>query len=130
MQYVEDRIPINGNEEVVMRQCRRAVNKVNRMVKEGENPPETLLEETAAVLTVLYYLQYVLAGGAEQVTHFKAGDVSVTQSSGDIAEMQKETLREYRACLTELSPYLGEMVSAQEGTPFFFRGVGGCRFQS
>lgn len=130
MQYVEDRIPVNGNEEIIMRQCRRACSKVNGMVKDGENPPESLMEETAAVLTVLYYLQYALAGGVEQVTHFKAGDVSVTQSAGDIAAMQKEMLGEYRACLTNLSPYLSETASSQEGTPFFFRGVGGCRFQS
>lgn len=130
MQYVEDRIPISDNEEIIMRQCRRACNKVSRMVKEGENPPEPLLEETAAVLTVLYYLQYALAGGTEQVTHFKAGDVSITQSAGNVAEMQKQALREYRACLVQLSPYLSETVSSQEGTPFFFRGVGGCRFQN
>lgn len=129
MRYVADRIPIDGeNESVIQRQCGRACRTLSALLNDEEKTPEVLFCEAASSLTVIYYIQYGMASGGSGVKSFKAGDVSVTQDSGDLTELLKQAERNYHSCFVRLAPYLKEEAAIGGGEPFFFKGVGGCRF--
>lgn len=129
MQYVADRIAVESeNESVIRLQCGRACRTLSALLNNEEKTPESLFCEAAAALTVVYYFQYTVASGKYGIKTFKAGDVSVTEDSGDLAELLKQAERNYHSCFVRLAPYLKEEASVGGGEPFFFKGVGGCRF--
>lgn len=128
MQLVECRIPTQGDENLLYRQCGRACRKVSAAVCEGASPPDILLCEAASALTVVYYLQYLILGEENSLKSFKAGDVSVTEDKKDFTALLSRAEEDYRSCLSRLSPYLKEESTVGESEPFFFKGVGGCRF--
>lgn len=129
MRYVADRIPVDReNESLIQRQCGRACRTLGTLLNNEEKTPESLFCEASSALTVVYYLQYSMASGNSGVKSFKAGDVSVTEDSGDLTELLKQAEKNYHSCFTRLAPYLKEEAVMGCGEPFFFKGVGGCRF--
>lgn len=128
MRYAAYRIPIDSeNESVIQRQCGRACRTLGALLKNAEETPESLFCEAASALTVVYYLQYSMARGSSGIKSFKAGDVSVTEDTADITPLLKQAEKSYHSCFTRLAPYL-KAEAAGGGEPFFFKGVGGCRF--
>lgn len=95
----------NSEEESTLSLCRACLKEIEAMLKPDANRTDVRIASTAAALA--YYkltLKRNCAAESEEITNFKAGDVSITQSKADTTKLLDKAEALYRNAVEGIIP--------------------------
>lgn len=95
----------NSEEDSILTLCKTCLKEIEAMLKPDADPTDIRIAAVAAALA--YYklsLKRSFCENEEEITSFKAGDVSITQTRADISRLADKAEAHYRKSLEAILP--------------------------
>ncbi len=95
----------SSEEENILSLCKTCLKEIEAMLKPDADRTDIRIAAVAAALA--YYklsLKRSFSTDAEEITNFKAGDVSITQSKADTSRLTDKAEAHYRKALESILP--------------------------